>query len=121
MALLCHFSKEHVNGAYKRVTKVLDKGTAYGYHTRMETTSQTLRVTPTREQVRAKYETDLQVVGLQTLAEAARSTRPGDYIAAILDVIRDSYGAREVTYLIRFIMERAESRGLLSLAGNPAR
>jgi hypothetical protein len=75
-----------------------------------------LRVTPTLDQVRAKYENDLQLVGLQTLAEAERSTRPGDYIAAMLDVIRDSYGPREATYLCRFIMEQAESRGLLSLS-----
>jgi hypothetical protein len=81
----------------------------------MSTAQTLLPITPTLDQVRDKWVNDLQLVGLHTLAEAARSTRPADYIAAILDTVRDSYHPREVTYLSQFIMHHAEQRGLLSL------
>lgn len=71
------------------------------------------RITPTLSQVRNQYENDLQLVGLQILADAARSSRPADYIGAMLDTVRTSYGAREVTYLVQFITGLAEERGLL--------
>jgi hypothetical protein len=58
---------------------------------------------------------DLQVVGLLTLGEAEKSSNPGAYIGAILDVVRDSYQPREATYLTAFIMHQAEQRGLLGV------
>jgi hypothetical protein len=79
----------------------------------MTTTAEGLRITPTLSQVRAKWETDLQVEGLSILAGAAASSRPADYIAAILDTIRDSYAPREATYLVDFITGHAGERGLL--------
>ena len=69
--------------------------------------------TPTLEGVRGKWTADLQVEGLLVLADAARSSRPGDYLAAVLDNIRDCYHAREATYLCMFIMHHASERGLL--------
>jgi hypothetical protein len=79
-----------------------------------------LRFTPTVSQLRMKYESDLQLVGLLTLTEAERTSRPADYIATILDVIRDSYPPREATYLTQFICSHAEDRGLLDAAKIPA-
>ena len=68
---------------------------------------------PTLEGVRHKWTCDLQVEGLQVLADAARSGRPSDYLAANLDDIRDAYHPREATYLCNFILYHAGRRGLL--------
>jgi hypothetical protein len=78
------------------------------------------RYTPTVDQMRLGYIAPLQVMGLQTLEEASRSSRPADFIAAVLDAIRDSYHPREVTYLTKFILHQAEARGLLDVAKIPA-
>ena len=75
------------------------------------------RFTPTVSQHLAKYRADLQLVALQTLSEAAGTNRPADYISSALDVIRDSYGPREVTYLVQFLLHHAERRGLLGAEG----
>jgi hypothetical protein len=81
----------------------------------MAATTNTIDRTPTLSQMRAKYETDLQVVGLQILSDAAASSRPADYIGGCLDAIRDSYDARSATYIIEFVMGHAERRGLLGV------
>jgi hypothetical protein len=78
------------------------------------------RYTPTVDQMRRGYHSDLQLVGLHVLSEAERSSRPADYIAAMLETIRDCYHPREVTYLTEFIMHHAEARGLLDAAKIPA-
>ena len=84
------------------------------------TTAAKERYTPTVDQHLGRYRADLQVMGLQTLAEAERSGRPADFLAAVLDTIRDCYHPREVTYLCKFIMHNAEVRGLLDAAKIPA-
>jgi hypothetical protein len=72
-----------------------------------------LRVRPTLAQVQAKWTNDLQLVGLQILADAARGIRHADYIACMLDTIRDSYAPREATYIVEFVLHHAALRGLL--------
>jgi hypothetical protein len=71
--------------------------------------------TPTLDLVRRKYHEQLQLVGLDILQSAAASGRPADHIAHMLDVVRDSYGPREATYLAQFVMALAEERKLLGV------